>query len=214
MTFMEEIVRENIPIWDTCAATPFIRELCKGTLPAEKFKRYMIQDSIYLKHYARVYGMAIYHSTNLREIQTYYSILSFVTDEESSVRLSWLRQFGLSDDDIEYFKPLPENQKYIDFLLKTAERGNVPEILMAAFPCMLSYSYIFRKTAGTQNDGNLRYADFIQDYADEQYFESCKSWCEFADRKCNDLPWDEKERLRGVFKMGSQLELEFWKMAY
>lgn len=101
MTFMEEMVRKNIPIWDTCAETPFVKELQAGVLPEEKFRRYMIQDSIYLKNYARVFGKAIYQSTNLKDIQVYYSILGFVTEEESAVRLSWLKRFGMSDDDIE-----------------------------------------------------------------------------------------------------------------
>ena len=69
MTFMEGILAHNIPIWEQCAATPFVREIQNGTLPFEKFKVYMIQDSIYLKNYARIYGKAIFHADTLKEIQ-------------------------------------------------------------------------------------------------------------------------------------------------
>lgn len=48
MSFMQEIMKRNIPIWDDCAHAPFMRELQSGKLPFEKFKRYMIQDSIYI----------------------------------------------------------------------------------------------------------------------------------------------------------------------
>lgn len=48
---------------------PFVQELKSGILPFEKFKLYMIQDSIYFRHYARAYGKAMYHSTELRDIQ-------------------------------------------------------------------------------------------------------------------------------------------------
>ena len=51
----------------------------------------MVQDIIYLKHYARVYGKAIFHSTNFRDIQIYYSILSFFTDTESAIRINYLK---------------------------------------------------------------------------------------------------------------------------
>ena len=44
MTFMENILAHNIPIWEQCAATPFVREMQNGMLPFEKFKVYMIQD--------------------------------------------------------------------------------------------------------------------------------------------------------------------------
>jgi len=147
MSFIQEVRNQNIPIWDACAASPFVQQLQQGTLPFDCFRKYIIQDSIYLKHYARIWGKVIYHAATLRDIQLYYSILNFVTDAESAVRLSYLKRFGMTDEDIERIPPLPETKQYIDFLFEVAERGNECEILMAALPCMVSYSYIFRKIA-------------------------------------------------------------------
>ena len=59
------------------------------------------RDSIYLKNYARIYGKAIFHADTLREIQLYYSMLNFVNDTESEVRLDYLKQFCMTDNDIE-----------------------------------------------------------------------------------------------------------------
>lgn len=67
MAFMKDILTHNIPIWEECAATPFVQEVQTGKLPLEKFKRYMIQDSIYLKNYARIYGKA---SNGVQGVQT------------------------------------------------------------------------------------------------------------------------------------------------
>lgn len=69
MAFMKDILTRNIPIWEECAATPFVQEVQTGKLPLEKFKRYMIQDSIYLKNYARIYGKAIFHADTLQETE-------------------------------------------------------------------------------------------------------------------------------------------------
>lgn len=212
MSFMQEVLKHNRLIWNECASTPFVQELQSGVLPFEKFKSYMIQDSIYLKHYARVYGKVIYNSEKLKDIQLYYSILNFVTDTESAVRLNYLKQFGITDDDIEFIKPLPENKKYIDFMLGIAERGNIPEILMAVLPCMVSYSHIFRKIAPSSTQS--KYYDFIADYAEDEYAESCNQWCDFANEKCSGLNEQEKESLFNIFQTASYLELDFWKMAY
>lgn len=167
-----------------------------------------------MKNCARIYGKAIYHSTTLKDIQVYYSILSFVTDTESAVRLNYLKQFGMTDDDIEFIEPLPENRDYIDFMLEVAEQGNICEMLMAVLPCMLSYSYIFRKVAAVPESKQSRYWDFIQDYADDKYFEACKAWCEFADTKCDHLPEESRKQLSAIFEKASVLELNFWNMAY
>ena len=161
-----------------------------------------------------VYGKAMYHSTVLKDIQLYYSVLRFVTDTESTVRLSYLKQFGMTDDDIEGIAPLPENQDYIDFILDIADAGSVNEMLMAVLPCMLSYSYIFRKIAAEPDTEKSRYWDFIQDYADERYADDCTLWSAFADEKCASLTSDEQERLAGIFEKASLLELNFWNMAY
>lgn len=214
MGFMKDILKENIPIWDECAAAPFVQELKNGTLPLEKFKHYIIQDSIYLKHYARIFGKAIYHSTKLKDIQRFYSILSFVSDTENVVRLNYLKQFDMTDDDVEGIDPQPENKSYIDFLVGVAEKGNICEILMAVLPCMFSYSYIFRKIAADPEARNSRYWDFIQDYTGEGYFAECKDWMAFADERCSSLPDDEKAALSLIFKKAGYLELDFWKMAY
>lgn len=214
MQFLKKTINDSVPIWNECINTPFVQELKSGTLPFEKFKLYMIQDSIYLRNYARVYGKAMYHSTTLRDIQFFYSALSFITDKESAVRLSYLKQFGITDDEVDLIKPLPENQNYIDFLLTIAKRGNVHEMLIAVLPCMLSYSYIFRKIAAESITANSRYLDFIQDYANDQYFEDCKTWCAFAEKKCTKLTAADEENLSSIFKNASLMELNFWKMAY
>lgn len=214
MSFIKETLRHSQGIWDECVETPFVQGIKDGTLPMEKFKEYMIQDSIYLKRYARIFGMAIYRSTTLKEIQMYYSSLSFVTDTESATRLNYLKQFGITDDDIEFMPTFRENQNYIDFMTAVAENGDLSEILMAILPCLLSYCYIFKKIAADPISQTSQYKDFINDYAKEQFDEICLSWHAYADSLCDNLPAQKKEKLKAIFEKGSLLELDFWKMAY
>ncbi len=214
MAFMQKLLAQNIPIWDDCAETPFLRELQQGTLPLEKFRTYIVQDSIYLKNYARLYGKMIWHSRALRDIQVYYGALNFVTEMESAVRLGYLKRFEMTDSDIEDLEPLPENQEYIDFMMSIGEGGNVQEMLMAALPCMLSYSYIFRKLLSSPDGIGAEYADFIEDYAEDGYLDSCRGLEAFAEEKCCMSTREEKEKLGRIFEKGSLLERRFWEMAY
>ena len=144
---------------------------------------------------------------DLRHVIDYcltYFLMNFVSDTESEVRLDYLKQFGMTDDDIEGIAPLPENQRYIDFMFEVAEHGKNEEILMAVLPCMLSYSYIFRKLAAEPESRQSRYWDFIRDYADEKY----------AEQKCNEIPEMKQKNLADIFEKASLLELDFWMMAY
>lgn len=85
MSFLKKTVNKVMSVWKECADTPFIRKMQPGTLEWEKFTNYMVQDILYLKHYARVMGMAVYKAAALKEIQLYYEMLGFVGGQESAV---------------------------------------------------------------------------------------------------------------------------------
>lgn len=213
MSFLSEILNQNIPIWDHCANLPFIRGLSQGTLPRPQFKTYMIQDSLYLKHYARILGKAIYLCETLKEIQFFYALLGFVAADESVIRLHYLSKFDLDDETIEAIPPLPENQNYINFLEETADQCDPLKILMAVLPCMLSYSYIFRKVEPEARASRSAYLDFIADYAEDQYARNCQSWADYADQYGSGRTSEEQAELAKIFFRASELELAFWKMA-
>ena len=214
MSFIQETIAYSQDIWDECLASPFVQEIKDTTLPMEKFKEYMIQDSIYLKNYAKVFGGAIYHATTLKEIQMYYSSLAYVNDTESTVRTNYLKRFGITDDEIELIKPEPENKNYIDFMMAYAAKGNQPEILMATMPCLLSYIYIFKIVAKEDIIYGSPFEEFVSEYLGERIDKVSKQWCDFVDEKCDNLPKQEKVKLMEIFREGSRLELEFWRMAY
>ena len=214
MSFIKEAIAHSQDIWDECLASPFVQEIKDATLPMEKFKEYMIQDSIYLKHYAKVFGGAIYHATTLKEIQMYYSSLAYVNDTESTVRTNYLKQFGITDDEIEFIKPQPENKNYIDFMMAYAAKGDTAEILMATMPCLLSYIYIFKIVAQEEAICGSLFEEFVSEYLGERIDKVSKCWRDFVDEKCDNLPKQEKVKLLGIFREGSRLELEFWQMAY
>lgn len=140
---MKQIVDDSINIRNQCLNHPFLQEMARGTLPEEKMKVYMIQDSLYLRDYARMYSAAIYNSHSILNIQMYYMLLGFVTDGESVTRLNYLKKYGLTDNYIDKMTKFSENKSYTNHMLEYAEKGEIPEILMAIVPCLFGYVYIF-----------------------------------------------------------------------
>ena len=84
MSFIRKTVENSMDIWDACLRHPFLAELHTGRLPEEKFTSYIVQDSIYLREYARVFGLGIQKSETYRDIRAVYSQLGFVTDHDSA----------------------------------------------------------------------------------------------------------------------------------
>ncbi|MEJ8305926.1 thiaminase II [Saccharibacillus sacchari] len=211
---MQKTIQRAMPFWEACVETPFIQEMKSGRLPMDKFKHYIIQDSIFLKHYARVCGKAMYHASSFRDIQFLYSILRFVEENESSIRVIYLKKLGLNDEEINVLQPAHANRNSIRFLLNMAEQGDTDRILMALLPCLLSYSHIFRTIAAAKEIEQSDYKDFIIDYADEGYAQDCLSWIAFVDERFSDWPEDKQNELATIFEEASSLEVDFWHMAY
>ncbi|MBN1045063.1 MULTISPECIES: TenA family protein [Clostridium] len=215
MSFVKTLVDNSMDIWEAYLKHPFIIELQQGTLDIEKFKNYIVQDSIYLKEYARVYALGMYKSKTLKEIQNFYSILSFVNADETSTRLKYLKEWNITQEDIEVAEVKKENKEYIDFMMKIAEKQQVPEILMATLPCMFSYCYIGKEIKkNNPNIESTKYWDFIQDYASDLYAQSCIEWGNYAEELCKDFDTDKKTKLIKIFRQASICEMKFWDMSY
>ena len=47
-------------VWKECLNHPFVTGIGDGTLPAEKFQFFMLQDYLYLFDYARVFALGAF----------------------------------------------------------------------------------------------------------------------------------------------------------
>lgn len=144
MTFLEEQIRDSLPVWEACLDTQFLRRLADGTLEEDCLKGYIVDDSLYLREYAKVFAWGMLHSSDMAEIRSYYSLLAFVNESEDATRRYYLRRYGITDEEIQPLPLRPENRAYVDYMIAAAREGQgAAECMMACLPCMLSYGWIF-----------------------------------------------------------------------
>lgn len=214
MTIMERVLNNTESIWEDCLKESFLVDMMSGDLSKQKFLNYIVQDSIYLRDYLKAYAMAIFKSRNLKEMQMFYSVLGFVNDGENATRLQYLKDFGLTDDDVENVAKLPECVAYTKFLLEVSEKEDLPEILMAVMPCMIGYYIVFDKMrALAPQIMNGYYGNLVNDYTTEFYKECCDMWSDFTNKMCEGVDEARLSKLNDIFVEASKLELYFWQMA-
>ncbi len=215
MSFVTDCIKENLPLWESCLDTPFLRGMTDGSLPEDCFIGYIIDDSLYLREYAKIFAYGIAAAKTMDEIKAFYSLLSFVNEAESSTRLYYLNHYQLSDRKLQVLPQRPENKAYTDTMLQAAKTHPTAAVcIMAALPCMLSYGYIFgRILKECRSVQQTPYARFVNDYADGSYDRLCKEWIAFAETACADLSETEKAFCRFLFTSCSKHEIAFWKMS-
>lgn len=214
MSFVEGLALKYESVMDQCFQEPFVQELGQGTLPDAKLKNYIVQDSIYLRSYIKSYSYALAKCQTLKEMKKFYIMLGYVDDSENLTRLDFLRQFGMTDDDVDKTPRKIQCHQYCEFLESNAKKGDIADIVVAGLPCMLGYQYVFTELKKKYPEVmNGRYASLVNDYTNESYNEFCKMWVSFANDVCEPLDEDKKKSLEEIFKQGTFHELYFWQMA-
>ena len=214
-SFVQQLVQESLPVWEQCLHSEFLERLADGTLDEACFKGYIVEDSLYLREYAKVFAWGMTKAADMQTIRTYYSLLSFVNESEDAERLRCLRQFGLTDEGIQSLPLRPENRAYVDYMIDTARNSEgAAECMMACLPCMLSYGWIFQKMLDRSPAvRDTLYGPLVQDYAGPGYADACRAWAAYAEKVCTGLSPERAARCRAIFHDCSVHELHFWEMS-
>ncbi len=213
--YIDEIIKDSLPIWDKCMNTPFVKGFVNGTLKDSQITKYIVEDTRYLLNYAKCYAYLITKCNTLEEIRMFYDILAFVKENETSVRRKFISNHDLTDEIVESTIPDLENQIYIDSMMNWCANGSLIEGTMSILPCMLSYTYIFNKLYKENPNmlDNNPYKEILEGYIGIEVEEMTKIWSNFANELMNKYPFSF-EKCKTIFRFSSLRELEFWHMSY
>ncbi len=214
MTFTDHLFRAARPIWDAQLNHPFVRGLGDGSLPEECFKRWVLQDYRYLKEFARIFAWAVAKSARLESMGWYAAVLNLTLNTEMDLHRQYAARFGLSPEDLEAQPIWPTTRAYTDFLVRTAAAGDMADLLAALLPCAWGYVYIARTLAKAKPPRDQRYADWIAQYASDEFAEA-NDWLRAElDRLAAGATDEKKAQLTEAFVLSSRYEWLFWEMCW
>lgn len=216
MTFIQEVTQECLDIWDGYNNHPFIQDIANNNMDEAIFHHYLVEDTIYLKEYARAFALGLYKSKTMEEMRLFYDLLAMVENSENAAHVKILKDMGTDVRDIENLEPTKENKAYTDFLLNTAKEEGIVEILFATLPCMLSYAYIGKYLIEKQPniEKENTYGEWVAEYASTEYQDKCVEWSACAEALCAHYTTQQKQHLKDLFRESSIHEANFWDMSY
>jgi len=91
------LVAASSESWRAYTKHDFVLLLARGELPEACFRRYLIQDYLFLIHFARAWGLAIYKSDTLGEIRRAQRLVAATLDVEIDLHIEYSRGWGLSE---------------------------------------------------------------------------------------------------------------------
>jgi thiaminase/transcriptional activator TenA len=215
MSLSAELYEAARPIWDAQLEHPFVRGIGDGTLEEERFRRWVLQDYLYLKEFARIFAWAVAKADRLESMAWYASVLDLTLNTEMELHRGYAARFGLTPADLEAEPMWPTTRAYTDFLVRVSADGDMAQLLAALLPCAWGYLHIGRhlRDRGPGPD-DARYADWIEMYASDDFAEATTWLRGELDRVAGDAAPAERQRLEEIFVLSSRYEWMFWEMCW
>ncbi|KAI0933434.1 hypothetical protein AcV5_005581 [Taiwanofungus camphoratus] len=215
------LIESTRDIWKAYVQHDFVKQLAKGTLPVECFLHFIKQDYLYLKYYARAYGLLAAKSSTFTSIHSATSTIINVINEVS-MHQSYCTQWGISEEELKATPESPATTAYGAYLLDTGLQGDSAKLVMALAACLLGYGEVglWLKKEAAKSDSWVKlegnpYAKWIEDYSGSVYQAAVKIGLETIEAiALADPPSPGRfQEWRGVWEQCTRLEKGFWDMS-
>ena len=203
------------PIWEACLKHPFVTGIGDGTLAAEKFRYFMLQDYLYLFDYARVFAMGVVKARDPRLMRTFAANVDAILGGEMEIHRTYMARLGITEEQVFAVKPALDNLSYTNYMLSVASTGGPAEIVASILACSWSYAEIGQALAWIPGAAEHPfYGEWIRGYASDSYAATNQSLIELMDALAAGASGEQMARLTDIFVNCSRYELGFWDMSW
>src|SRR5271154_5198602 len=122
--FFARLVKASEAAWRAYTRHEFVLLLASGDLPEPSFRRYLVQDYLFLLHFARAWGLAIYKSDTLTEMRRAQRLVAATLDVEIGLHIDYCRGWGLEPAAIEAAPEALQTIAYTRFVLDRGLAGD------------------------------------------------------------------------------------------
>ncbi|OAG37649.1 hypothetical protein AYO21_08133 [Fonsecaea monophora] len=166
--------------WEAFTHHPFATAMARGTLPERLFKNYLVQDYLYLTHFARSHALAAYKSQGMAAVAASANIILHI-QREMELHLSYCAEFGISRarlEDPSRTKESPACVAYSRYCLDVGASQDWLALQMSLAPCLLGYGVtaarLYRERESVPTDKGNRYWRWVENYVADDYQEAVR----------------------------------------
>lgn len=174
--------RSVAPAWEKYTHHPFATGMARGTLPLHLFKNYLVQDYLYLVHFARTHALAAYKSQEgMGAIAASAQIILHI-QREMELHVSYCAEFGITraqlEDPAAHAGESLACVAYSRYVLDVGASQDWLALQMALAPCLLGYgetaSRLFADKESRTTDQGNRYWRWVENYVADDYREAVR----------------------------------------
>ena len=212
-TFSQELWSSGEATYTSILQHPFLTGLTDGTLDKAAFRYFVIQDSHYLRAYARALSLVSARATDPDAVALFAAHASSAIEVEKDLHVSLLHGLGLSASDVDDEGSGPTTLAYTSYLLGVCATGTYAEAVAAVLPCYWIYRDVGRELLAQSSPDPL-YAEWIATYGSPEFDAVVESVLAVTAQLGTDLGEAERRRCHGHFATTTRYEWMFWDAAH
>jgi thiaminase/transcriptional activator TenA len=203
--------------WRAYTHHAFVAGLGDGTLPRAAFLHYLIQDYVFLVHFARAWSLGVVKAETLDEMKVCAGTVDALVNHEMALHVKTCAAAGIDEatlfDATEEF----ENLAYTRYVMDAGLQGDFLDLMAALAPCCFGYGEIGARLAGTAAP-DAPYRAWIDTYGDDGYQSVMAGVGAMIDgaiaRRLGAEPAQAARwgQLQQRFTTATRLEVAFWDM--
>jgi thiaminase/transcriptional activator TenA len=213
MRFTAELWSSIEGIYGAIRRHPFLLGLTDGSLPAESFRFYAVQDALYLRDFARALSLAAARAPEDEWIIMFNEHAAGALKVERVLHDNFFQAWGLTPAAVAATPMAPTNLAYTSYLLAVAYGAPFHEAVAALLPCYWIYWEVGKELEDKGSPDAL-YARWIGTYAAGEFGEVVREVLAATDRVAERLPAPERDAMRRHFVTTSRYEWMFWDMGH
>ncbi|TKX19158.1 hydroxymethylpyrimidine/phosphomethylpyrimidine kinase-like protein [Elsinoe australis] len=209
--------------WQSFTHHPFTALLASGALPRQSFRHYMVQDYLYLRHFARANSLAGYKAGSFASTVASADIVLHIA-RETELHVRECEAMGIGRAELEGADEDEACTAYSRFILDVGVQQDWFALQVALAPCLIGYGVVGERLGegleveGGEGDGVAReeasyYRRWIENYVAEDYKEAVRKGTALIEEHAVRQGPERIEELVGVFVHATKMEAGFWDMA-
>jgi thiaminase/transcriptional activator TenA len=201
--------------WHGYTRHEFVLHLASGDLPKPAFRHYLIQDYLFLLHFSRAWGLAIYKSDTLAEMRRAQSLVAATLDTEIGLHIEYCRDWGIDVAAMAETQEALETIAYTRFVLDRGLAGDRLDLEVALAPCIVGYAEIAaeRMADPATNLAANPFKSWLDMYAGAEYQALAAEAKAALDEQFARRGGEGRfPALAATFTAATRLEADFWQM--
>ncbi len=217
MSLTSQLKEKHDRLWQAAIAHPFIEELGNGSLPAEKFRRYFLQDYVFVNDLVKMAGIAVSKAPDLTLARPIEEFLQAILGAEDALFIDAFKTLGISESEYRNVDPLPTTAAFGNFLVRLAHEGSFREICTAMYTTesvYMNWGERLRRTGANPAAGGSEIGEFYQGWIDLHTEQILGPIVNFTSQVVDGAEGSERARIEEVFVRALRYEIAFWEMSY